>query len=124
MSADKKSIAFDTVEGQSTILKNVKPGLYQLKETVTPEAYLTADAITFTLKDNGDTECGGVVSVAGSPIVMVDRADPNYKQNGGTPIPATGETTGKYTVMGYVILALATACAAGFVIYRTKKKKT
>jgi uncharacterized surface anchored protein len=111
----------------STILKNVKPGQYQLKETVTPEAYLTADAITFTLKDNGDTECRGVVSVAGSPIVMVDKADPTYNQgggNGGTPLPATGETTGKYTVMGYVLLALATACAAGFVIYRTKKKKT
>ena len=120
----KTSIAFDTVEGQSTILKFVKPGRYQLRETVTPEAYLTADAITFKLLDNGDMDFGGVISVAGSPIVMVDKADPNYNQGGGSPIPATGETTGKYTVIGYVLLSLATACLAGYVVYRTKKKKT
>ena len=123
LSADKKSISFDTVEGQSTILKAVKPGRYQLSETVTPKAYLTADAITFTLKDNGDTDCGGVVSVAGSPIVMVDKADPTYKQGGGS-LPATGEQMSGYTVAGYTILALAAACAAGYVVYRTKKKKT
>jgi hypothetical protein len=122
LSADKKTIAFDTVDTSPSVVKGLRSGQYELKETVTPEAYLTAEAIRFTLRFDGSIDCSGQITVAGSPVIMVDKADPNYKQNNKPPIPATGETVSPSTVMGFAILSMA-LCLTGYGIYRVKKKR-
>ena len=134
ISPDKHAISFYTVDTAPSIIKGLRAGRYELKETVTPEAYLTAEAIVFSLLPDGSTECGGKVTVAGSPIIMVDRADPNYKTDWDTEvisanrepksIPATGETTSVVTTAGIVILTLSAACFTGYFIFNTKKRKT
>ena len=122
LSADKKTIAFDTVDTSPSVVKGLRAGQYELKETVTPEAYLTADAIRFTLRFDGSIDCSGQITVSGSPIIMVDKADPNYKQNNKPPIPATGETVSLSTIMGFAVLTLALGLT-GYGVYRIKKKK-
>ena len=121
VSADKKSISFVTGTTPS-VVSGLKPGTYELKETVTPEAYLTADAITFTIERNGTIrDDKGTVIVTGSPIVMIDKADPNYKKH--KSVPATGVGTSPANVIGSIVLAIGAACCAGLVIYVIRKKK-
>ena len=125
ISDDKTSISFYTVDSSRSVLQGLMPGRYELKETVTPKAYLTADAIRFTLNADGSTESAGKVTVAGSPIVMVDKADPNYETetHGKTPMPATGEQMSYAAMLGVVLLGLGVACLTGFGVYRSKRKR-
>ena len=123
LSADKSSISFSTVDTAPSIVSGLKAGDYELKETVTPVKYKTADAIKFTLYPDGNTKRVGDVTVSGSPIVMVDKADPNYHQGGNNPpIPATGETTSAMTMIGATLMILAAACFTGLYLIRRKKK--
>ena len=105
-----------------SIVCGLKPGVYVLKETVTPKAYLTAAAITFTLQRDGSKKVSGStnVIVTGSPIVMVDKADPNYKKKA---VPATGVGISPTNVIGAIALAAGAACCAGVVIYLIRKKR-
>ncbi|MCQ2472722.1 MAG: LPXTG cell wall anchor domain-containing protein [Saccharofermentans sp.] len=121
LSSDKTEIAFETIENANSVLKNLRPGTYELKETVTPEQYLTADAIIFTLYPDGSKESAGDILVAGSPIVMIDQADPTYKPGGHKPdLPATGEQLSVVTVVGSLLVGLG---AAAFVILAIRRKK-
>ena len=122
ISADKKTISFDTVDTSPSIVRGLKAGRYELRETVTPEAYKTADAITFTLLNDGSTDCNGQVTIAGSPIIMVDLADPTYKIPNKPDLPSTGEEISFTTVAGIVTILLAVSLA-GCGVYRVKKKK-
>ena len=124
LSADKSSISFYTVDTAPSIVSGLKAGDYELTETVTPPKYKTADAIRFTLYPDGNTKRVGDVTVSGSPIVMIDKADPNYHQGGNNPpIPATGEMTSATTMIGAALMVLAAACFTGLYLFRTKKKK-
>ena len=127
LSEDKTAISFNTVDTSRSVLQGLLPGRYELKETVTPKAYLTADAIVFTLKFDGSICCRGKVIVAGSPIVMVDLADPNYETEtfdyDNTPMPATGEQMSIAAMMGVILLGFGVACLTGFGVYRSKKKR-
>ncbi len=80
LSDDLSSISFTTVDTAPSIVSGLQPGNYELKETVTPEGYKTADSIYFVLNDDGSfTEGTSIeVNVAGSPVVMIDEADPTY----------------------------------------------
>ena len=123
ISADHKSISFYTVEDSMSAISGLKPGRYELKETVTPVSYLTADAIVFDLLPDGSADCGnGKVIVKGSPIVMVDEADPSYViSTGRTPLPATGEQISVYTVLGIVALLFAISLTAYCLSFKRKK---
>ena len=129
LSADKMSVSFTTVDTAPSIISGLKAGSYELKETVTPEGYLTADSITFILNDDGSfDEGGGKVTVAGSPVIMVDKADPSYKKDNndggddsGTSIPATGEQMSYYAIAGVMLLGLCAAFISGFAVYQKKK---
>ncbi|MDY6340379.1 MAG: DUF5979 domain-containing protein [Saccharofermentans sp.] len=124
LSADKSSISFYTVDTAPSVVSGLKAGDYELEETVTPPKYQTADAIRFTLYPDGNTKRVGDVTVSGSPIVMIDKADPNYHQGGNNPpIPATGEMTSATTMIGAALMVLAAACFTGLYIFRTKKKE-
>ena len=124
LSADKSSISFYTVDTAPSIVSGLKAGDYELTETVTPPKYKKADAIRFTLYPDGNTKRVGDVTVSGSPIVMIDKADPNYHQGGNNPpIPATGEMTSATTMIGATLMILAAACFTGLYLFRTKKKK-
>ena len=127
LSEDKTAISFTTVDTSPSIIKGLRAGTYELKEVVTPEAYLTAEAITFKLLNDGSTDCRGDIRVAGSPIIMVDEADPYYSTDvisaNRTPasVPATGEQTSAYAFAGIMLLGMCAACFAGFTVYRKKK---
>ena len=126
LSADKKSISFTTVDTAPSIVSGLKAGRYMLSETVTPEGYLTASSIHFVLNADGSfDEGGGKVTVAGSPVIMIDQADPSYKKDGsddeGTSIPATGENMSYYAIAGVMLLGLCAAFVAGFAVYQKKK---
>ena len=123
LSADKSSIAFSTVDTAPSIVSGLKAGNYELKETVTPVKYQTADAIKFTLYPDGYTKRVGDVTVSGSPIVMIDKADPNYHQGGDNPpVPATGEMTSATTMIGATLMLLAAACFTGLYLLKRKKR--
>ena len=126
LSADKKSISFVTGTTPS-LITGLKYGKYELKETVTPEAYLTADAIKFSIDRAGRLyDENGSVIVSGSPIVMIDKADPNYKKptpSGNNKVPATGVGTSYAPFIGMFLVAISVACATAVVIFRTKKRK-
>ena len=138
VSPDKHAISFYTVETAPSIIKGLRAGDYKLEETVTPKAYLTADAIVFTLLPDGTTECNGQVSVQGSPIVMVDEADPKYNTDSHSEhdedriddkepdsIPATGEVTSVASKIGLIIIALSAVCFMGYFVFKkTKKEET
>ena len=116
LSADHTAIAFDTVDYAVTKVSGLQAGEYVLTETITPKSYLTAEAIRFVLNTDGTADCRGTVILKGSPIIMVDKADPSYATNGRTPIPATGEAVRITTVAGIILLLVA--CAMGFVLYK------
>ena len=126
LSADKHSISFVTGTTPS-LITGLKYGNYELKETVTPEAYLTADAIKFSIDRAGRLyDENGSVIVSGSPIVMIDKADPNYKKptpSGNNKVPATGVGTSYAPYIGMLLLAISVACGTAVVIFRTKKRK-
>ena len=85
LSSDKHTISFVTGGNTYSEITGLRMGKYQLKETVTPEKYLTADAITFEIKDDGSLYINSV-KVTGSMVVMIDRADPAYF----TPVTING----------------------------------
>ena len=127
LSEDKTAISFTTVGTAPSIIKGLRAGTYELKEVVTPEAYLTAEAITFKLLNDGSTDCNGDIRVAGSAIIMVDQADPSYdtdvisaKRTPGS-IPATGEQMSFMAFAGVMLIGMCAACFAGFAVYRKKK---
>ena len=83
LSSDLKSISFKTQELTNSIVFGLEAGKYELKETVTPVAYLRAESIVFEISDNGNV-INTATNVQGSPIVMVDEADPTYSTSGTT----------------------------------------
>ncbi len=127
VSADKMSISYETVDTSQSEVIGLRAGRYRLTETVTPKQYLTADAIEFELKDDGSFECRGKIYIAGSPIVMVDKADPTYKAENDSsehkPLPATGEELGITTIIGVIIIGFAVALLTGFGVYRFKRRR-
>ena len=132
LSADKTAISFNTVDTSPSIVCGLKAGRYRLTETVTPKKYETADAIVFTLAANGDkTDEAGKVILAGSPIVMIDRADPNYKPDDSDvisanrkPVPATGEETSLTSIIGVALICTCAVALSGLGIYRVKRKRS
>ena len=84
--------------------------------------------------NNGDADREDLTElvVAGSPIIMVDEADPTYEQGGGTSvisadrnpksIPATGEENNFSVVTGLIVTILASVCLTGSGVFRIKKK--
>ena len=123
LSDDKHAISFVTVDTAPSIVMNLRPGRYELTETVTPKAYLTAEAIEFTLNVDGSTNCRGQIAASGSPIIMIDKADPKYVSPDHPPIPATGEQVSAATMTGVSIIILSAICFAGYGFYRARRKK-
>ena len=126
LSENNTAITFVTVEGYPSIIQGLFAGEYELEETVTPEAYLTAEKITFRLNADGTvTDGNGKVSVYGSPIVMIDKADPTYQTSvisaNRSPIPSTGEGISYYACAGVMALGMCAAGFVGFGMYRRKK---
>ena len=142
VSDDKTTISFITDDSDSSIISGLKPGTYELVETVTPAGYLTAEKITFELEADGSISYNGQVSVAGSQIAVIDNADPSYQPNVlGTkvvfasrnpnpapdsnrnpePIPATGEIINSITV--FFALTLIAMSAGLFVICTHRSRK-
>ena len=83
LSDDKQSISFKTVDSMNSIVFGLAAGKYELKETVTPAQFLRADAIVFEISNNGNV-INTATNVQGSPIVMIDEADPTYSTSGTT----------------------------------------
>ena len=83
LSSNLKSISFQTTDTTNSIVYGLEAGKYELKETVTPVAYLRAESIVFEISDNGNV-INTATNVQGSPIVMVDEADPTYSTSGTT----------------------------------------
>ena len=55
--------------------------------------------------------------ITGSPIIMVDKADPSYViPSGRTPIPATGEALSITTIAG--IIMILGVCVMGIILYK------
>ena len=124
MSSDKHTISFVTGGNTYSLISGLRVGKYKLKETVTPKAYLTADAITFEVTDDGHLKYNGKIEVIGSPIVMIDRADPNYKKKSkGTAVPATGVGVSTSNVVAGVLISLAVAAMGTCIVIFCKKKK-
>ena len=130
LSDNNSSITFVTVEGYPSIIQGLFAGTYELEETVTPEAYLTAEKITFKLNADGTVTDGeGKVSVYGSPIVMIDKADPTYNtevisaNRTPNPIPATGEKSNFIALVGIALVGLCSAALAGLGVYRKKRNE-
>ena len=126
----------DTVVGTYKLgldFKKNSDGIYELKKPIKVEdcekTYTIEETletvegfIVFTLRNDGSAECPGEVVVAGSPIVMVDLADPTYKVPNKPNLPSTGEEVSPATVIG-IITILAAVFLAGTGVYRIKKKK-
>ena len=117
ISSDHTAISFKTVDNAMTVVSGLSAGDYELTETVTPTGYKTAAAIYFELRTDGSADCNGTVVVKGSPVVMIDEADPSYViSSSRTPIPATGERISITTIAG--IIVLLSLCFVGIVIYK------
>ena len=117
LSSDHTAISFKTVDNAMTVVSGLSAGDYELTETVTPTGYKTAAAIYFELRTDGSADCNGTVVVKGSPVVMIDEADPSYViSSSRTPIPATGEQISITTIAG--IIVLLSLCFVGIVIYK------
>jgi hypothetical protein len=117
ISSDHTAISFKTVDNAMTVVSGLSAGDYELTETVTPTGYKTAAAIYFELRTDGSADCNGTVVVKGSPVVMIDEADPSYViSSSRTPIPATGEQISITTIAG--IIVLLSLCFVGIVIYK------
>ena len=128
LSENNTAITFTTIEGYPSIIQGLFSGRYELEETVTPEAYLTAEKIVFVLNNDGTiTDGEGKISAYGSPVVMIDQADPYYDTEvisaNRTPssLPATGEKTSIFAIAGTMLLGLFAAIVAGIGVYRKKK---
>ena len=123
ISSDHTAISFKTVDNAMTVVSGLSAGEYELTETVTPKAYKTAAAIYFDLGTDGSADCNGTVVVKGSPVVMIDEADPSYViSSSRTPIPATGEHINPASVAGVIALFFA-LCFISFCVYRGRKYK-
>ena len=127
LSTDKTAISFDTVDTAPSIVCGLKAGDYSLTETVTPKKYETADEILFTLYNDGTNN----ITVSGSPIVMIDKADPNYKPDDSDvisanrkPVPATGEEISLTSIIGVALICTCAVSLAGLGIYRIKRKRS
>ena len=83
LSSDLKSVSFKTTDTSNSIVYGLEAGKYELKETVTPAQYLRAEAIVFEISNNGNV-INTATNVQGSPIVMIDEADPTYSTSGTT----------------------------------------
>ena len=121
LSDNNTAISFDTIENDSAIIIGLRAGKYDLEETVTPEAFLKADKITIELHRDGTfTDNGGTIWVQGSPLIMIDKADPTW---GGPKLPPTGEETSITSIAGVVCIALCAFTLTGLGVYRAKKKR-
>ena len=125
LSSDKHTISFVTGGNTYSMISGLRVGKYTLKETVTPEAYKTADAITFEITDDGNLKYNGKIEAIGSPIVMIDRADPNYKKkkSKGGAVPATGAGVSTSNVVAGVLISVAVAAMGTCIVIFCKKKK-
>ena len=83
LSTDLMSISFQTTDTTNSIVYGLEAGKYELKETVTPIGFLRAEAIVFEISDNGNV-INTATNVQGSPIVMIDEADPTFSTSGTT----------------------------------------
>ena len=130
LSENNTAITFTTIEGYPSIIQGLFSGRYELEETVTPEAYLTAEKIVFVLNNDGTiTDGEGKISAYGSPVVMIDKADPYYDtevisaNRTPNPIPATGEKTNFIALVGIALVGLCSAALAGLGVYRKKRNE-
>ena len=130
LSENNTAITFTTIEGYPSIIQGLFSGRYELEETVTPEAYLTAEKIIFVLNNDGTiTDGEGKISAYGSPVVMIDQADPYYDtevisaNRTPNPIPATGEKTNFIALVGIALVGLCSAALAGLGVYRKKRNE-
>ena len=123
LSADKHTISFVTGGNTYSMLTGLRAGKYKLVETVTPKAYLTADAIEFEITVDGELKYGGKTYVMGSPIVMIDKADPSYKKPKGGGVPATGAGVSASNVVAGVLISVAVAAMGTCIVIFCKKKK-
>ena len=129
LSENNTAITFTTIEGYPSIIQGLFSGRYELEETVTPEAYLTAEKIVFVLNNDGTiTDGEGKISAYGSPVVMIDHADPYYDtevisaNRTPNPIPATGEQSNYIVaIAGIALVGLCSAALAGLGVYRKKR---
>ena len=130
LSENNTAITFTTIEGYPSIIQGLFSGRYELEETVTPEAYLTAEKIVFVLNNDGTiTDGEGKISAYGSPVVMIDQADPYYDtevisaNRTPNPIPATGEKSNFIALVGIALVGLCSAALAGLGVYRKKRNE-
>ncbi len=130
LSDNNTAITFTTIEGYPSIIQGLFSGRYELEETVTPEAYLTAEKIVFVLNNDGTiTDGEGKISAYGSPVVMIDQADPYYDtevisaNRTPNPIPATGEKSNFIALVGIALVGLCSAALAGLGVYRKKRNE-
>ncbi len=130
LSENNTAITFTTIEGYPSIIQGLFSGRYELEETVTPEAYLTAEKIVFVLNNDGTiTDGEGKISAYGSPVVMIDQADPYYNtevisaNRTPNPIPATGEQSNYIAIAGIALVGLCSAALAGLGVYRKKRNE-
>jgi LPXTG-motif cell wall-anchored protein len=130
LSENNTAITFTTIEGYPSIIQGLFSGRYELEETVTPEAYLTAEKIVFVLNNDGTiTDGEGKISAYGSPVVMIDQADPYYDtevisaNRTPNPIPATGEKSSFIALVGIALVGLCSAALAGLGVYRKKRNE-
>ena len=130
LSENNTAITFTTIEGYPSIIQGLFSGRYELEETVTPEAYLTAEKIVFVLNNDGTiTDGEGKISAYGSPVVMIDHADPYYDtevisaNRTPNPIPATGEKSNFIALVGIALVGLCSAALAGLGVYRKKRNE-
>ena len=130
LSENNTAITFTTIEGYPSIIQGLFSGRYELEETVTPEAYLTAEKIVFVLNNDGTiTDGEGKISAYGSPVVMIDQADPYYDtevisaNRTPNPIPATGEQSNYIALVGIALVGLCSAALAGLGVYRKKRNE-
>jgi hypothetical protein len=125
LSADKHTITFETGNVYS-IVTGLKGGTYILKEVTAPAGYLTAASIEFKIDPNGITYNGKTL-ILGSPVVMIDKADPSYKTKGKKKksggVPATGVGVSASNVAAGILIT-ASVAAMGTAIVLFKKKKS
>ena len=87
------------------IIKDLKPGIYTLTETIAPEGYiLSSETITFTVKEDGSI----------TKVVMYNT--PNSKE-----VPV--ENTASFKTITSSLLGTIIIIAGGYIIFKNSKKK-